>query len=34
MSRELQTALTGGKTPEQALADAEAEILKIAEQYK
>ena len=34
MSRELQTALTGGKTPEQALADAEAEVLKIAEQYK
>jgi multiple sugar transport system substrate-binding protein len=34
MSRELQAALTGGKTPEQALADAEAEIIKIAEQYK
>jgi multiple sugar transport system substrate-binding protein len=33
MSRELQAALTGGKTPEQALADAEAEVLKIAEQY-
>jgi multiple sugar transport system substrate-binding protein len=30
MSRELQTALTGGKTPKQALADAEAEVLKIA----
>jgi multiple sugar transport system substrate-binding protein len=33
MSRELQAALTGGKTPEQALADAEAEILKIAQNY-
>jgi multiple sugar transport system substrate-binding protein len=34
MSRELQAALTGNKTPEQALADAEAEILKISEQYQ
>ena len=34
MSRELQAALTGGKSPEQALADAEAEITKIAEQYQ
>jgi multiple sugar transport system substrate-binding protein len=34
MSRELQAALTGNKSPEQALADAEAEILKIAEQYQ
>lgn len=33
MSRELQAALTGGKTPEQALKDAEAEILKIAQNY-
>jgi multiple sugar transport system substrate-binding protein len=33
MSRELQAALTGGKTPDQALKDAEAEILKIAENY-
>jgi multiple sugar transport system substrate-binding protein len=33
MSRELQAALTGNKTPEQALADAEEEILKIREQF-
>jgi multiple sugar transport system substrate-binding protein len=34
MSRELQAALTGGKTPQQALTDAEAEITKIAETYQ
>jgi multiple sugar transport system substrate-binding protein len=34
MSRELQAALTGSKTPEQALTDAETEILKVAEQYQ
>ena len=34
MARELQAALTAQKTAEQALKDAEAEILKIAESYK
>jgi multiple sugar transport system substrate-binding protein len=34
MSRELQAALAGNKTPEQALTDAETEILKVAEQYQ
>jgi multiple sugar transport system substrate-binding protein len=33
LARELQAALTGSKTPEQALADAEAEILKIREEF-
>jgi multiple sugar transport system substrate-binding protein len=33
MQLELQSALTGSKTPKQALDDAEAEILKIAEKY-
>ena len=34
ISREFQTAVLGKKTPEQALKDAETEILKIREQYK
>jgi hypothetical protein len=34
MARELQAALTEQKTPAQALKDAQAEVLKIAETYK
>ena len=34
IAREVQAALTGAKTPEQALADAEAAILKVREQYQ
>ncbi|HHY58236.1 MAG TPA: extracellular solute-binding protein [Chloroflexi bacterium] len=33
IAREVQAALTGAKTPEQALADAEGEVLKVREQY-
>lgn len=33
MSRELQAALIGTKTPEQALADAEKDILQVRDQY-
>ena len=33
IAREVQAALTGAKAPEQALADAEAEILKVRDQY-
>ncbi|HHW88856.1 MAG TPA: extracellular solute-binding protein [Chloroflexi bacterium] len=33
IAREVQAALTGAKTSEQALADAESEILKVREQY-
>lgn len=34
MQRELQAALTGAKTPEQALADAEAAVLTVRESYE
>ncbi len=34
MSLEVQSALTGVKTPEQALADAEASVNKLVEEYK
>lgn len=34
IAREVQAALTGAKTPEQALADAESEVLKVREQYQ
>ena len=34
MARELQAALTGGKTAEQALADAEAAVLAVREEYQ
>lgn len=33
IAREVQAALTGAKTSEQALADAESEILKVRQQY-
>lgn len=33
LAREVQAALTGGKAPEQALADAEAEIKKLRDEY-
>jgi multiple sugar transport system substrate-binding protein len=34
MALEVQSALTGGKTPEQALADAEASVAELVEEYR
>jgi ABC-type glycerol-3-phosphate transport system substrate-binding protein len=34
LAREVQAALTGAKTPEQALADAEAAVNEIRAQYQ